>query len=175
MVVTRISSPTDPCAQEWWNLYESAFPPCERRSEEHHAAALADSSFFCLHLADDTGFVGLLSYWALDFVTYVEHLAIVPERRGQGLGHQLLQLVSVPFILEIEPVTDGLTARRLAFYESCGLVKLTESHVQPAYQAGLPDIPLWLLSRPALDAAAVACFEKLYLAGPMRYRWCASI
>lgn len=151
-------------------MYESAFPASERRSAEQHAFALADEAFYCLYLYDASGFAGLLSYWLLDALIYVEHLAIVPERRGQGLGHKALQLLPKPYILEIEPVADAETARRLTFYESCGLVHLPHSHVQPAYQAGMPDVPLWLLSNPALDEATVARFEKLYMAIPMCYR-----
>ena len=67
-------------------------------------------------------------------------------------------------------MVDAATARRLSFYESCGLVRLPQPHVQPAYQCGQPDVPLWLLSRPALDAAAVARFEEMFLTVPMRYR-----
>ena len=73
-------------------------------------------------------------------------------------------------ILEIEPVVDATTARRLAFYESAGLVRRPQPHMQLAYLAGQPDVPLWLLSKPALCEAEVARFEQLYHAGPMRYR-----
>lgn len=170
MQVTRIQSAAQSQVQEWWMLYEVAFPACERRSAAQHVSAMKDSAFRCLHLADETGFVGLLSYWQWEGLCYVEHLAIVPGRRGLGLGHRVLQLLPQPFILEIEPVVDATTARRLAFYESCGLVRLPQPHVQLSYQAGQPDVPLWLLSLPALDEAEVARFEQLYADGPMRYR-----
>ena len=170
MVTTRINTPHHPLAGEWWQLYELAFPASERRGVVQHAAALQDAAFHCLHLADEGGFVGLLSYWLWENLCYVEHLAITPARRGQGLGHQVLELVPAPAILEIEPVVDAATARRLTFYESCGFTRLPQPHTQLAYQAGQPDIPLQLLSRPALDAAAVQHFEQLYLSAPMRYR-----
>ena len=170
MLVTRINSPQHPLASEWWELYESAFPATERRGCAQHAAALQEPAFHCLHLADETGFAGLLGYWQWDSLIYVEHLAIVSGRRGQGLGHRALALLEFPAILEIEPVVDSTTARRLAFYESCGFVRLPQPHVQLAYQQGLPDVPLWLLSRPVMDAATVAAFEEFFLAGPMRYR-----
>ncbi len=171
MLTTRLTSMQGKAAREWWQLYEGAFPACERRCAAQHAAALADPAFHCLHLADEHGcFCGLLSYWFLDSLCYVEHLAIVPELRGQGLGHQALAQLPGPLILEVEPVVDATTARRLAFYESCGLSRLPQHHVQLAYQTGQPDVPLWLLSRPVLDAAAVARFEESYTAGPMRYR-----
>ena len=170
MLCTRILSPLHPLAAEWWQLYELAFPACERRGAAQHAAALQDSAFHCLHLADDAGFAGLLGYWLWDGLCFVEHLAITPHRRGQGLGHRALELVPAPAILEIEPVVDAVTARRLAFYESCGFQRLLQPHTQLAYQAGQSDIPLWLLSRPGVEAHVVAEFEQLYQAYPMRYR-----
>lgn len=170
MTLTRLHSPEHPLAGEWWTLYESAFPASERRGAEQHAAAMQDAAFHCLHLADAQGFVGLLCYWQWDKLCYVEHLAIVPGRRGQGLGHLALQHVPAPTVLEIEPVVDAQTARRLRFYESCGFVRLPQPHVQLAFQTGQPDVPLWLLSRPAMSAQMVAGFERLFHAGPMRYR-----
>ena len=119
MTLTRLHSPEHPLAGEWWALYESAFPASERRGAEQHAAAMQDAAFHCLHLADAQGFVGLLCYWQWDKLCYVEHLAIVPGRRGLGLGHLALQHVPAPTVLEIEPVVDEQTARRLRFYESC--------------------------------------------------------
>lgn len=135
-----------------------------------HAAALQEESFHCLHLSDSAGFVGLLSYWQWDSLVYVEHLAITPGRRGQGLGHAVLEMLPAPAILEIEPVVDEATRRRLSFYESCGFVRLPQPHVQLAYQAGMPDVPLWLLSRPLLNAEELAEFEQLYHEYPMQYR-----
>lgn len=170
MTLTRLNSLQHPLASEWWQLYETAFPACERRGAEQHAAALHNAAFHCLHLADARGFVGILGFWKWENLCYVEHLAITPERRGQGLGHHVLEHVPAPVILEIEPVSDAATARRLSFYESCGFARLSQSHVQLAYQSGQPDVPLWLLSRPELGNDMVAEFETLFLSGPMRYR-----
>jgi hypothetical protein len=118
----------------------------------------------------DAGFAGLLAYWKWDTLIYVEHLAVSPEHRGQGIGHAVLDMLPGTVILEIEPVEDSATARRLAFYESCGFMRLPQPHVQLAYQAGEEDIPLWLLSRPAVEPELVEHFEALFHAGPMRYR-----
>ena len=170
MITTRINTPHHPLAGEWWQLYVLAFPASERREAVQHAAALQDAAFHCLHLADDEGFVGLLSYWLWKNLCYVEHLAIVPARRGMGLGHQVLELVPAPAVLEIEPVVDATTARRLAFYESCGFLRMPHPHVQLAYQAGQPEVPLWLLSRPGMEDSMVTEFENLFHSGPMRYR-----
>ena len=170
LVSTRMQGMQGPEAVEWWHLYETAFPATERRGAVQHAAALAEAAFHCLYLADAAGFAGLLTYWQWEHLAYVEHLAIVPSRQGRGLGRAALAMLDSPVFLEIEPVVDTATARRLAFYESCGFEKLSNHHVQLAYQIGEPDIALWLLSRPAVDADTVADFERLFHAGPMRYR-----
>ena len=166
----RMPDMTGAFAEAWWQLYESTFPASERRGAALHAEAMKDAAFHCMSLVDDAGFAGLLAYWKWDTLIYVEHLAIVPSRQGRGLGRAALAMLDSPVILEIEPVVDTATARRLAFYESCGFEKLSHHHVQLAYQIGEPDIALWLLSRPAVDADTVADFERLFHAGPMRYR-----
>lgn len=166
----QLTSTGHPLAEEWWQLYESAFPTSERRGIGQHAAALQNPAYHCLHLADESGFVGILAYWQWDTLVYIEHLAIAPQRRGQGFGHNVLELFDTNVIVEIEPAVDEETVRRLAFYESCGFLCLPQPHVQLPYQAGEPQIPLWLLCRPALDNDVVLQFEKHYLEGPMRYR-----
>ena len=155
---------------EWWQLYETAFPVTERRSMAQHASALTNPDYHCIYLADAYGFVGIMAYWQWQDTIYLEHLAITPERRGQGLGHQALELLQGRVVVEIEPAVDSDSVRRLAFYESCGFFCLSHPHIQLAYQAGLPDISLWLLSRPQLNEAEVLAFETLYHMGPMQYR-----
>ena len=167
---TVISQTKHPLFAEWWQLYETAFPASERRSLRQHAAALEHPAFSCMHLADAGGFAGIMAAWQWQGMLFLEHLAISPERRGQGLGHQALALLQGRVVLEIEPVADAVTERRLRFYQDCGFCRLVYPHVQLAYQTGQPDIPLWLLSRPLLTAAEVQHFEQEYHAGPMIYR-----
>ena len=135
-----------------------------------HTSALTNPDCHCIYLADAYGFVGIMAYWQWQDTIYLEHLAITPERRGQGLGHQALELLQGRVVVEIEPAVDSDSVRRLAFYESCGFFCLSHPHIQLAYQAGLPDISLWLLSRPQLNEAEVLAFETLYHMGPMQYR-----
>ncbi len=170
LTATSISCIRHPYFNEWWHLYESAFPVTERRSVHMHAKALEHSAFHCLYLEDSAGFGGIMAYWQWQNMVFLEHLAIVAERRGQGLGHQALDMLQGRVLLEIEPVADAQTARRLAFYESYGFCRLPHPHVQLAYQSGQPDIPLWLLSRPRVSDAEVQVFEREYLLGPMQYR-----
>lgn len=177
LISTRLTDTASAIFTESWQLYESAFPHEERRALADHALAMAhESHFVCLHLRDSQGFVGILFYWVFSQCVYVEHLAIASARRGQGLGKaalKLLQQHELPVILEIEPVTDAATARRLRFYEGVGFHRLVAEHYQLPYHRGEPPLRLDLLSYPhAAGEALVASFEEDFLAFPMRYRAC---
>lgn len=141
----------------WAALYESAFPAEERRDLAWQTRALADAEFHCCSLLEDARFVGLLSYWtpADGAFIYIEHLAVLPERRGQGIGAAALAVLSghdCPQILEIEPPADVLTRRRQAFYERHGFRLLPHEHWQLPYQAGYPAVLLRLMLRGAESA-----------------------
>lgn len=134
-------------------LYVESFPPAERRSPAHHRLmAASESAFHPLELCNAAGeLVGILYYWhwPQHALLFVEHLAIKPSLRGQGFGHEALQLLrqdGISIILEIEPVADAATARRLAFYESAGFVPLPFEHEHLPYHIGDSPIPLTLLS-----------------------------
>lgn len=153
----RIPSP------EAEKLYEESFPPAERRSPAHHRIiAAAEDAFHPMELSNASGeFVGILYYWhwPQHALLFVEHLAIMPSLRGRGFGHEALQLLQqdgICIILEIEPVADAATARRLAFYESAGFVPLPFEHEQLPYHIGDSPIPLTLLSRQADGTPASA-------------------
>ena len=159
---------------EAWQLYEQAFPFDERRSLACHKLAMEqEENFVCLSLYSCNRFVGILFYWLLSECVFVEHLAVVESARGRGLGKAALQIVQQygkPVILEIEPPSDAVGAKRLRFYESAGYVLLPHEHYQLPYQRGGNKLRLLLLSFPCV--ASVACldlFEKEYLELVMRY------
>ncbi len=175
LVVHRLQDVSSREFAEAWGLYCSAFPLAERRDVCLHAAAMAQvPEFVCLHLSDDAGFIGLLFYWIFPHCVYIEHLAISEGRRGQGWGSRVLALVrqhALPVMLEIEPVCDTVTARRLAFYEHCGYYRLPYEHYQLPYRCRESPLRLELLSYPiAADVGLLALFEAAYAAGPMHYR-----
>lgn len=165
-------------APEWWDLYCAAFPVEERRGRDSHEQALRDEHFQACRLEEGGEFVGLLTWWQWEGMLYIEHLAIAEEKRGKGYGHaalaELQRSSGQDIILEIEPVCDEATARRLAFYSSCGFRALPHPHVQLAYQRGCADVPLLLLGFSAQGEEwsdeAVAQFEAHFAQGPMRYR-----
>lgn len=158
-----------------WNLYKEAFPIAERRPLRCHAAAMQQASaFHCYSFYSEHTFVGLLFYWKLSTCIYVEHLAVAPFMRGQGIGREILQHVhgrGVPVFLEIEPVKDCATERRLRFYTALGYQTSEHVHYQLPFHHHDEPLRLQLLSYPEpADAALIAEFEKDFLSYPMQYR-----
>ncbi len=177
----RLLTADDPLFAPCWAMYEASFPPEERRPLADQRAAMAGQGrqdFHCLAFCEGGELVGLCFCWrAADFL-YVEHLAVAPARRGQGLGHRILAQVAamgLPLILEIEPVADAATERRWRFYRSAGFHRLPVEHMQLVYRPGDAPLPLELLSYPqAMGAGELAAFE-CYLHGQVARYTCLPV
>lgn len=136
-------------------LYESAFPPEERRPTEKWVTLLGNTeSPVTLHIIADENdnFCGFITLWTLNGFTYAEHFAILPEMRGHGIGGQIFrQLLEhpshTPLILEVEPAEDSPNAsRRIRFYEQHGMHLLSHPYMQPPYSAEFSPLPLCLMA-----------------------------
>ncbi len=142
-------------------LMELAFPPDERRPKDKQRFLTDEEPrFFPCALVRDSEFLGLLTYWELDGLIYVEHLAMLPELRGGGLGGAALEVLKakaggVPLVLEVEPPTDDLTRRRISFYRRQGFTLWADSpYLQPAYAPGQGTPSLLLMVYGRLDEKA---------------------
>ena len=103
-------------------IYEEAFPPEERRPWTQLFGPERCEHIAQLILSDDE-VVGFVVGWELPSSHYFEYLVIDPNRRGQGLGTKVLQLLGqlyddeYPIVLEAEPAGySPMAERRLAFY-----------------------------------------------------------
>lgn len=139
-------------------LLEASFPPVERRTEEGQRALLSRPEYRLLACRADGETLALLAEWRLNHFVFVEHFAVVPGRRGGGLGGRLLEQylagVNAPVILEVEPPQTEIAKRRIGFYQRHGFVLNAYAYLQPPLRAGAESIPLLLMSYPhALDLA----------------------
>lgn len=150
-----------------WELYERAFPRCERRSPAAHLRAMSCGEVFhCRKILKGGDVVGLLFYWQFPEFIFVEHLAVAEDRRGQGVGCGALKLLcqkGLPIVLEIEPPADEVTQRRLQFYLSCDFVELDAEHEQLPFHEDSSAVPMRLLSWPGPLAAADVALLEHYL------------
>ena len=136
-----------------WKLYEDSFPIAERRREEDQLRAFADDRFFPLSAWSGGELVGLLFYWEWDSYRYLEHLAVNPKLRGQGFGSQLLRHLRNSdhmVILEIDPLVNELSVRRLQFYEKVGFSLTPYRFEHLPYRLDVQPIELLILSYPRM-------------------------
>ena len=100
-----------PLSPEWTGqaapLYEQAFPLAERRPTDVWTQMLGGHRYFSGYaIAEGGGFCGLLTAWHFETFVYVEHFAILPEKRnGQKGARALAQFVALqsplPIVLEV--------------------------------------------------------------------------
>lgn len=141
--------------EEYFALMEQAFPANERHTAKGHLAEFDAPEFHSLCYVPD-GLHGFINYWELDGFVYVEHFAVQPELRGQGIGAELMtelrtRVGNVALVLEAEPPQDSMMAqRRIAFYERLGFKLNPYEYVQPAMAKGESPVPLVIMSSPKM-------------------------
>lgn len=136
------------------HIYESSFPPDERRDVALVAelAAGGDKRFnICLAETAHGHITGLLTTWHFHDFVYVEHLAIDAGFRGRGYGSELMRrllaTVQCPVVLEVEPPVDAATQHRIEFYNRLGFVLHPDvDYLQPPYSPAQHPVPLRLMT-----------------------------
>ncbi len=147
----------DPGEHERWNsvwrLYEESFPVAERRKMEDHLLACTDERFFPLSAWEEGRVTGLLFFWEWEGYRYLEHLAVTPHHRGQGYGSEMLRYLrdsEYTIILEIDPLVNELSVRRLQFYERAGFTLTPYRFVHLPYRLEAQPQELLILSYPQM-------------------------
>jgi GNAT superfamily N-acetyltransferase len=133
-----------------WELYESSFPIEELRKKKDHLRACQDPYFFPISAWEENRLIGLLFYWEWGTYRYLDYLAISPELRDHGYGSQMLQHLrdtEHKVILEIDPLTNEQSIRRLHFYEHAGYT-LTPYRFSLAYRLDAEPQELLIMSFP---------------------------
>ncbi len=149
MKLEFLSGQSHPHYQAALSLYCRAFPEEERREPAN--ALCPHGDFRPGLLTQDDRLLGILFFWENPEFIYLEHFAMMPQLRGQGLGAgalALLQAMGKPIILEIEPPVDELTCRRKGFYRRNGFQECPWPHIQPKYRPTDAELSLALLSWP---------------------------
>lgn len=171
MQLQRIDA-AHPLFEAAFTLYEQSFPPNERRTRADHLRALEQPAFLPLCAVAENAVLADVFVWDTPAFTYLEHFAVQPSLRGQGIGGKLLDGLfqpDKPLILEIEPPTDELKCRRKAFYERHGLRAQPYAHVQLPFQGGGEPAPLIIMSDRAISAQQCRAFQDYLLEQVVRY------
>lgn len=150
MEKTRIASTGHPLYTAFKEIYAGSFPVFEQRTEAQQQAAFSSAAYRLTAYTENGTFIGFMAYWTFGNYVYIEHFAMSPALRGNGYGSRALyDFVSGSprtVLLEIDPVTDAVSAARLRFYERCGFHANGYRHIHPPYREGYSGHPLVVLS-----------------------------
>ena len=143
-------------------LYESSFPPKERRVFTAVKQLLANTQMHLILASKSTGEpVGFVIYWQFGQFVFIEHLAIDASFRSQGFGNEIMQYVlggSNCCLLEVEHPHDTDSEKRVQFYQRLGFHLSEEVYFQPAYHKGGQPVPMLLLANTRLSPGELAQF-----------------
>jgi GNAT superfamily N-acetyltransferase len=147
-----ILNPITPSGLKWNNffqLYQSAFPAAEQRTEPALISMSESNPLLSLNTIDiDQIFAGLFNYWNLGSFFYIEHFAIAPHKRNMGIGSEILRNFSKNriVVLECELPLNELAKRRILFYQKLGFQTYPFPYTQPPYSNDKPPVPMLLLT-----------------------------
>lgn len=140
----------DPAWPRVESLYESAFPPEERRPAESMCRLVESDELFVAAVERDGAFCGFITWWDLGDVLFGEHFAMLPECRGGGIGGEVIRRFAAgahkPVLLEVEVPHDDISERRVGFYRRNGFELCEREYLQPPYFAGGEPVPMHLMS-----------------------------
>lgn len=142
--------------EQWekvWKLYENSFPIAERRKLEDHLRACENELFYPVSIWEEEDFIGIAFYWEWSNYRYIEYLAVIPELHGKGYGSQIINKIrnsKYTIILEIDPLINELTVRRLQFYERAGFTLTPYRFMHLPYRIDGAPQELLILSYPQM-------------------------
>ena len=149
LVLERIQSASHRFMNDLLILYLESFPREERRDINLLLSMLEEKKMFFSAILEDGELAGLVVYWNFEGFHYIEHLVILPDRRGEGIGSATLihlQKMGCPVILEVEIPHDDASAKRIDFYNRAGFIALDIPYFQPPYREGESPLPMMLYS-----------------------------
>lgn len=143
-------------SEKWkkvWNLYEESFPIAERRKLEDHLRACENNHFYPLSVWEDSELLGIVFYWEWNNYRYIEYLAVSPMFRNLGYGAQIIKQIKdskYTIVLEIDPLVNDLSVRRLQFYERAGFELTPYRFMHLPYRINGKPQELLILSYPQM-------------------------
>ena len=138
--------------REAWAIYESSFPPNEKRPLSGQMRIFGDRRYRFFTAYEKGRLVGILTSWRLERFIFIEHFAVSENLRGQGLGTRLMKgyikLNRSNIVLEAERLKTEISKRRIGFYKRLGFKLNKYDYIQPSYGKGRKPVPMFLMSYP---------------------------
>jgi ribosomal protein S18 acetylase RimI-like enzyme len=146
-------------------IMKASFPESERRTYAGQKELLADPYYRLITKTNSNNqMIAFLAVWEFPLFRFVEHIAVDPAIRGNGIGGKLMAAYIEeslkPILLEVELPDTDLAQRRISFYERLGFLLNPFEYAQPPLQKGQPDIPFKIMSYPQILTEEEFAFFK---------------
>jgi len=137
-----------------------SFPVYEQRNEQQQISAFNDRHYnlYFLEGKDESGndvMLSFIAFWDFKDYVYIEHFAVNDKYRGANIGTDTLikfkETVKKNVVLEIDPVIDDVSSKRLEFYKRIGFGLCSYKHTHPAYDERYKPHELLVLSTEILS------------------------
>lgn len=143
LAIIDIDDPESPEFVKLWLLYNTTFPQDERRSLLEHKLLMDDKRFHFSAIHYEGLTVGLVAYWELHDMLFIEHFAVAPEFRSEGIGGRAIEHLQYyadrKIVLDVEPEDESNEAvKRVRFYEKHGFRYCKKPVVLPTYWFAKP-------------------------------------
>lgn len=163
-----LKNKNDPFFNKAWQLYIESFPLEERRTLMEQEQLLNKKNYKMLCYIKNDILLSIVFYWKISSYTFLEHFAINSSLRGQSYGSKILEKFienNENIVLEIEPITDKISEKRLKFYEKFNFVVNNYEHYQIPFRKGEKELRLLLMSqeKPLLDNEYKELYKQLSL------------
>jgi ribosomal protein S18 acetylase RimI-like enzyme len=157
-----------------YDLMSESFPKNEYRTYNGQLDLLSNP-FYQLNgrFSERRELEGFIASWEFSGFRFVEHLAVNPILRGAGIGSKLVidflrKDLNKTVVLEVEPPHEEIAQRRISLYKKLGFQMNHYPYAQPALREGESDLPLLIMSYPALlspvefDHVKHVLYSKVY-------------
>ena len=135
-----------------FQIIEISFPKDEYRPYDEQKALLDNSAYeiYILPDSDDKAIKAFIAVWDLDSFAFIEHFAVNPTYRNNGIGStflsEIVHMLGKMVCLEVEPPDDEMAYRRIGFYKRNNFFLNEYPYTQPPISAGRDPVPLLIMT-----------------------------
>ena len=157
-----------------FSILENSFPSDEYRTYEGQQALWNHPRYSVYVIPDDESdcIKAFITVWKFEDFAFIEHFAVNPFYRNQGLGslilHEILNLLPCQICLEVELPETDFAKRRIGFYERNGFFINHYPYAQPPYTREKQPVPLLMMtsgncvSKDRFDSIKETIFKEVY-------------
>lgn len=135
--IHEITDTNDRYYNSFREIYSVSFPVHEQRDLQQQKIAFSTNRYHLTAEVEKDDVVSFIAWWDFPSYVYIEHFAVSPKYRGKNIGSNMIKTfaerVKKTIVLEIDPLENEISRKRLTFYEKAGYKVNPYKHTHPPY------------------------------------------